>query len=130
MTVLNFVDGREAPAADGRTSELVDPATGVVSDPAVVSGESDVDDVMITAWRAFQDWRRTSPAARQLALLKLADTLEAQADRFADVECAQTGKPGTWCSPTRSPNASARCGSSPVPRAFWRAPRPHLAGPP
>jgi 1-pyrroline dehydrogenase len=92
-TVLNFVDGRDAPAADGRTSELVDPATGAVHGEAVVSGESDVDDVMITAWQAFQDWRKTPPAKRQRALLKLADALEERAEEFADLECAETGKP-------------------------------------
>ena len=42
---------------------------------------------------AFKDWRDTTPAERQPALLKLADAVEARADELVAVESQNTGKP-------------------------------------
>ncbi|MCU1683057.1 MAG: prr1 [Amycolatopsis sp.] len=92
MTVLNFVDSREVPAAGGRTLDLVDPATGEVSGSSVLSEEADVDAALEAAARAFAVWRKSTPAQRQLALLKIADAVEARAEEFADAEVAETGK--------------------------------------
>jgi 1-pyrroline dehydrogenase len=92
MTVLNFVDSREVPAAGGRTLDLVDPATGEVSGSSVLSEQADVDAALEAAARAFAVWRKSTPAQRQLALLKIADAVEARAEEFADAEVAETGK--------------------------------------
>ncbi|WP_218134869.1 aminobutyraldehyde dehydrogenase [Amycolatopsis xylanica] len=92
MTVLNFVDGKEVPAAGDRTLELVDPATGTVFSASVLSEQSDVDAALEAAERAFKVWRKSTPAQRQLALLKIADALEARAEEFADAEVRETGK--------------------------------------
>ncbi len=43
--------------------------------------------------RAFTSWRLTTPAARQLALFRLADALADHAEEFADLESRTTGKP-------------------------------------
>jgi betaine-aldehyde dehydrogenase len=75
-----------------RTLDLTDPATGEVSGTSVIAEESDVDTAMVSAAQAFAVWRRTTPAQGQLALLKIADALEARATEFADLEVRETGK--------------------------------------
>ncbi|WP_329058903.1 aminobutyraldehyde dehydrogenase [Amycolatopsis sp. NBC_01480] len=88
--VLNFVDGASAPAEG--SLELTDPATGTVFGTSVCSGQSEVDAAMTAAARAFKTWRRSTPAQRQHALLKIADAVEARAEEFADAEVRETGK--------------------------------------
>ncbi|MGY1807074.1 gamma-aminobutyraldehyde dehydrogenase [Blastococcus sp. SYSU D00669] len=91
--VLNVVDGKAVPASSGRTSELVDPSTGETFGTAPVSGPEDVEAACAAAARAFESWRDTTPAQRQLALLRIADALERRADEFVRVEARNTGKP-------------------------------------
>ncbi|MDQ1680453.1 MAG: betaine-aldehyde dehydrogenase, partial [Frankiaceae bacterium] len=89
----NVVDGAPTPAADGRTMDVVDPATGDVYATAPLSGPADLDAAYRAASGAFATWGRTTPAERQRLLLRLADALEADAERFAAVESTDTGKP-------------------------------------
>ncbi|MFI0446337.1 gamma-aminobutyraldehyde dehydrogenase [Actinomadura sp. 6N118] len=91
--VQNFVDGSYVDAADGRTAELVDPATGTVFASAPVSSPADVDRALTVARDAFASWRDATPAERQLALLRFADRIEERADELLALECENTGKP-------------------------------------
>ncbi len=95
----NVIGATKAPAADGRTLGVVDPATGRVYAEQALSGPTDVDHAMDAAAEAFRDWRRTTPAHRQNALHDIADAVERRADEIVAVESANTGKP---VAPTRS----------------------------
>ncbi|ADJ44415.1 betaine-aldehyde dehydrogenase [Amycolatopsis mediterranei S699] len=75
-----------------RTLDLTDPATGEVFGTSPIAEQSEVDMALESAAQAFAIWRRSTPAQRQLALLKIADTLEARASEFADLEVRETGK--------------------------------------
>ncbi|NGY63887.1 aldehyde dehydrogenase family protein [Lentzea sp. NEAU-D13] len=90
MTVANFVNGASASAEE--TSALIDPTTGEEFGRAVVSRAAEVDAAVRAAEAAFPAWSRTTPGERQLALLKLADLLEANAEAVADAEVRETGK--------------------------------------
>ncbi|GAB2816423.1 aminobutyraldehyde dehydrogenase [Lentzea nigeriaca] len=90
MIVANFINGTTVPADE--TSALVDPATGEEFGRAVVSRTAEVDAAVRAAADAFPAWSRTTPGERQLALLKLADLLEAHAEEVADAEIRETGK--------------------------------------
>ncbi|MPY80067.1 MAG: aldehyde dehydrogenase family protein [Actinophytocola sp.] len=92
-TVRNFVGGEHVDAAGGETAELVSPVTGEVFATAPVSGPEDVDRALTTARSAFETWRDTTPAERQLALNRFADAIEARADELLELECENTGKP-------------------------------------
>jgi betaine-aldehyde dehydrogenase len=48
----NFIDGEQRDAADGRTSTLVNPATGEPFADVPLSGEADVDAACSAAARA------------------------------------------------------------------------------
>ncbi|MBU6279456.1 MAG: gamma-aminobutyraldehyde dehydrogenase [Actinomycetales bacterium] len=89
----NFINGESAPAADGRTTDLVNPSTGEVFGSAPLSGQADVDRAYSAAAAAFPGWRDSTPSERQQALLKIADALEAHADELVALESENTGKP-------------------------------------
>ncbi|MCX5194063.1 gamma-aminobutyraldehyde dehydrogenase [Streptomyces sp. NBC_00249] len=89
----NYIGGEFKDAADGRTTDVVNPATGEVYATAPLSGQADVDAAMAAAAAAFPGWRDTTPSERQKALLKIADAFEARADELVAAESENTGKP-------------------------------------
>ncbi|MEU5061932.1 MULTISPECIES: aminobutyraldehyde dehydrogenase [unclassified Streptomyces] len=91
LTLHNIVDGRGAEVAD--RMELTDPATGEVYGTAPRSSATHVDAAVAAARRALPAWRRSTPAQRQEALLRLADLVTEHADRLVDAEVRSTGKP-------------------------------------
>jgi betaine-aldehyde dehydrogenase len=93
VVLRNFVAGKHADTGDGRTSDVVDPSTGEVYARAPVSGPADVDAAMTAAAAAFEEWRDVTPQERSLALLRIADAVEARAEEFVRAECRNTGKP-------------------------------------
>ena len=93
LNLHNFINGSSAEAKDGQTTPVVDPCTGQAYATAPRSGPEDVDIACRAAASAFERWRDTTPADRQRLLLRLADTLERQAEEFITAECRNTGKP-------------------------------------
>ncbi|MDQ1690285.1 MAG: betaine-aldehyde dehydrogenase [Pseudonocardiales bacterium] len=91
--ILNFINGESVPAADGRTLDVVNPATGQVYLTSPLSGAEDIDRAYRAAAVAFETWRDTTPAQRQVALLKFADAIESRAEEIIAVESENTGKP-------------------------------------
>ncbi|TWG07725.1 gamma-aminobutyraldehyde dehydrogenase [Saccharopolyspora dendranthemae] len=103
-TIRNIIDGEPVDAQDLRTTDLVDPCTGEVFCSAPLSAQADVDAAYESAARAFERWRRTTPAERQRRLLRLADELERRTEEFVAAEAANTGKP---LEPTRTEEVGA-----------------------
>jgi betaine-aldehyde dehydrogenase len=93
VALRNFVGGEYVEAKDGRTSDVVDPSTGEPYAEAPLSGPADVDAAMTVAEAAFEGWRDATPAERALALLRIADAVEARAEELVQAECRNTGKP-------------------------------------
>ena len=89
----NFVGGSFVDAKSGRTSDIVDPSTGEAFAAAPLSGEEDVDAAFAAAAQAFERWRDSTPSERSLALLHIADAIEARAEELVRAECQNTGKP-------------------------------------
>ena len=93
VELRNVVGGSPTPAQEGGTTDVVDPTTGERYATAPRSTAADVDQALRAAATAFEEWRETTPAERQLALLRIADAVEARADEFVRVESRNTGKP-------------------------------------
>jgi betaine-aldehyde dehydrogenase len=91
--ITNFIHGEPVAAADGRTTDVIDPSTGEAYATAALSGAVDIDAAFQAAERAFEGWRDTTPSERQRALLRIADAIEERADELVDVESRNTGKP-------------------------------------
>jgi len=89
----NFVGGAYHDAEDGPLVPLIDPSTGEAFAEAPLSGAVDVDHAVGVAAKAFAEWRRTTPSERSLALIRIADALEARAEDLVQAECENTGKP-------------------------------------
>jgi len=92
-TINNFINGTSVPARDGRTLDVVNPATGATYAKAALSGAADVDDAMRAAAAAFETWGQTTPSQRSLALFRIADAIEQRQDEFIAAEVENTGKP-------------------------------------
>ena len=92
-SLRNFVNGESVDAADGRTSDLINPSTGEVFASAPVSSATDVDRAYVAADAAFEIWSNSTPSERQKALLTIADAFEAHADELVALESENTGKP-------------------------------------
>src|SRR3990170_2781970 len=89
----NFVDGEYRNAADGNTTEMINPATGEVFATAPLSSDADVDAACEAARRAFDKWRDATPSGRSLALIRIADAIESNAEELVQLEVTNTGKP-------------------------------------
>lgn len=92
-SLQNFINGQSLPSKSGRTSEIINPATGAAYATAAVSDAADVEVAMKAAKNAFPGWRDSTPSERQRALLKIADAFESRADELIAIECENTGKP-------------------------------------
>ena len=94
MKVLsNFINGEHSQAADGRTTDVVNPATGKAYGTAPLSGPADIDRAMAAATAAFDGWRDATPGERSLALFRIADAVEARQEELIAAEVENTGKP-------------------------------------
>jgi betaine-aldehyde dehydrogenase len=94
QTFHNIVDGKPAPATDGRTLDISDPKTGEVYATSPLSGPADVDAAYRSARRAFDEgWRDTTPSDRMNALLTMADAVQAHGEELVEIEARDTGKP-------------------------------------
>jgi betaine-aldehyde dehydrogenase len=92
-TLRNFVGGEQTDPANGRTYDLVNPATGDVFAQAPLSSDEDVDQAFKAAEKAFETWRDTTPSERQLAMFRFADAIEERAEELVRAESENTGKP-------------------------------------
>ena len=89
----NFIGGQWADPASDVRAEIINPSTGEAFATAPVSSPQDVDAAFRAASAAFETWRDATPGERSLALLRIADSLEARADEFVAAESENTGKP-------------------------------------
>jgi len=91
--VRNFIGGQETDFDYDKRAEIIDPSTGEAYATAPISREAEVTAAFAAASDAFEGWRDTTPAERSLALLRIADTLEAHAQQLVEAESKNTGKP-------------------------------------
>ena len=91
--VLNFIDGRHAPAACGEWLDDVDPATGETYARLASSDARDVDRAVAAALRAFPAWAATPAAERSKLLRRLARLVERDLEKLARAESIDSGKP-------------------------------------
>ena len=94
-----FIGGRQVDAADGRTFETINPATGAVLARVASCDAADVGRAVEAARRAFESgvWSRLAPAARKRHLIRLADLIDAHKDELACLESLDVGKPISDC---------------------------------
>lgn len=89
----HLIGGQWCEAADGAVTERRSPAHGVVVSQAARGTAADVDAAVAAARAAFPAWAHLSGKARAAILLRVAELIEANAERMTLLECLETGKP-------------------------------------
>jgi betaine-aldehyde dehydrogenase len=89
----NFIGGKFAEPIEGKHEDVLNPATGEAIATAPLSTAEDVNRAVAAARKAFPGWAATTPGERAMAMLRLADGLEARAEEFAKIESLNAGKP-------------------------------------
>ncbi len=94
MRASNHISGEAVDAIDGRTLDDLAPATGEVLATIPRSSAADVDRAVQAAGDALAgSWGQSSVAERADLCDAIADGIEADLDRFAELESLDTGKP-------------------------------------
>jgi betaine-aldehyde dehydrogenase len=88
-----IIDGKEVEASSRQRTEVINPATEKVVGTVPKGAAGDLDRAVAAARQAFGKWSRLTPGERSALLLKLADRLDQDLDRLAELETSHTGKP-------------------------------------
>jgi aminomuconate-semialdehyde/2-hydroxymuconate-6-semialdehyde dehydrogenase len=105
--ILNYIDGRLQAPADGELRDNHEPATGKPYSRVPESTGADVEAAVAAAGRAFPGWSTTPAAERAAHLQRLADLVQANAERLAAAESRDNGKPLSLARAVDIPRASA-----------------------
>ncbi len=90
---LMYIDGRWVGASDGKTTDIIDPATEEVIDTVPVATATDLDRALGAAERGFAVWRETDAWKRSAIIRRIAELVRERADRIAGVLTEEEGKP-------------------------------------
>ena len=88
-----FIGGAWRGASDGRTIDVLDPATERVVAQVPDASDSDLADVLDAAAAGFATWRQAAPSRRADVLDTAAALLSERADRIAGILTEEQGKP-------------------------------------
>jgi len=95
MTELLILGGERAPAADGKTFEVIEPATGTPFAEVAEAGPDDARRAVEIAHRAFEEgpWPRASARERGRVLLEASTLIRERQEELARTEARNGGKP-------------------------------------
>ena len=78
---------------EGPAEPILNPATGEVLCQVHEASPEQLQRAVSAASRAFEGWSQTTPMERSVALLRIAQLIEDNAERFARLESLNCGKP-------------------------------------
>ena len=82
-----FVNG------EGERISVLNPSTGLEITQVAEASMAQIQQAVVAAATAFKTYKKTTPKDRSTMLLKLADAIDANAEKFAELESANCGKP-------------------------------------
>lgn len=88
-----YINGKWVDAQDGKTFKAYNPANGQLLAVCADAGQEDVDHAVQAAWKAWETWKEVSPQERSAMLLKIADLIDENCEKLAQVETLDNGKP-------------------------------------
>jgi len=89
-----FIDGQWVEAQSGKVFTTPNPSTGAPLATVAEGGREDIDKAVRAARKAFDGaWSTVAPRDRGRLLYKLAQLIEREAERLAELETADNGKP-------------------------------------
>lgn len=96
-TIRHYIDGSFVDSVGGETFEVLEPVANTVYARAAAGQSADIDLAVAAATRAFTTgpWPGMQPRARARVLNRIADLVEAQDARLAELESFDSGLPIT-----------------------------------
>src|SRR5665647_3630488 len=91
-TLPLWINGRQTESCSGRTSDVINPATGCVIRQVPLANREDVDNAVAAARAAFPGWRDTTPLRRSRILNKFRELLEVHRAELAQLASEEHGK--------------------------------------
>ena len=88
----NFIGGKWTPPVNGQYFENTSPVDGKLIARMPRSTAEDIDKAADAAWEAAKTWTKTSAAERSILLNKIADRIEANLPKLAEIETWDNGK--------------------------------------
>ncbi|HEX3816715.1 MAG TPA: aldehyde dehydrogenase [Chthoniobacterales bacterium] len=107
QTIDNFIDGQFVRPIGGKYLDNIEPATGRVYSQVPESDSRDVEAAVDAAERAFPAWSRKPTAERSQILLRIAELIDRDLEKFARAESIDTGKPLALARSLDIPRASS-----------------------
>jgi malonate-semialdehyde dehydrogenase (acetylating)/methylmalonate-semialdehyde dehydrogenase len=90
--IHHFINGRLHPGGSQRYSEVFNPALGRCSGRIAHATESEIEEAIVAASKAFESWARTPPVRRSRVLFRFRDLVEREKARLAASINAEHGK--------------------------------------
>jgi len=107
VKIQNFIGGEFVEPQSGKYLDNIEPATGKSYSRVPDSGKEDVDLAVSAAEAAFPAWSKMAAIERSQVLLRIADLIERDLEKFARAESIDTGKPITLARALDIPRAVA-----------------------
>ena len=93
LQIQNYINGEFVEPISGKYLDNIEPATGRAYSQVADSDARDVDLAVAAAEKAFPDWSKKPAAERSTILLRIAELIERDLEKFARAESIDTGKP-------------------------------------
>ena len=95
--IQHYINGNFVDSVSGKTFDVLDPVSNTNYATAAAGQKEDIDLAVAAAREAFVNgpWPRMKPRERARVLNRIADAVEAQESRLADLESFDTGLPIT-----------------------------------
>ncbi len=89
----HYIGGEWVDPIKGEYFEDISPVNGKPFTEIARGTVEDIDRAVDVAWKAFESWKRTSPAERSVVMNKIADRIEENLEAIAVAETWENGKP-------------------------------------
>lgn len=89
----NLIGGNWKEASDGKTFEVINPATGEAVDTVPVAGEAEVDEAVLKGREAQKIWALVPVHKKAEIMMKFLGLVEAEKEKLAKLLSDETGKP-------------------------------------
>ena len=90
--IQHFVDGKSISGESKRKGKVFDPSTGDQSSEVMLGTQKDLDDTVIVAKKAFEDWSLKPPLLRARVMFKFKELIEKNSDEIAKTIVSEHGK--------------------------------------
>ena len=90
--IQHFVDGKSILGESKRRGKVFDPSTGDQSSEVILGTQKDLDNTVIVAKKAFEDWSLKPPLLRARVMFKFKELIEKNSDEIAKMIVSEHGK--------------------------------------